>query len=70
MMLGNIPVKAFDTEGHNEFFKEDPLLIHPGDRLRFLQIESDEYERIKNHIDDYRYRIEEGFIEWMENEDL
>ena len=65
MMLGLIPVKTFDIEGRNRFFKEDPLLIHPGDRLRFLLIESDEYENIKRNMDDYRYRIEEGFIEWM-----
>ena len=63
MMLGVTPVKTFDTEGRNAFFKESPLLVHPGDRVRFISIGSDRYEDIKNHIDDYDYQIEEGFIE-------
>lgn len=63
MMLGNIPVKTFDTEGRNIFFKEDPLLIHPGDRLKFFSIGKSEYEYMKKYVDDYSYKIEEGYIE-------
>ena len=63
MMLGNSPVKAFDLDGRNPFFRTDPLLVHPGDRLRFIPIKRKEYDRIKRHVDDYLYEIEEGFID-------
>lgn len=63
MMLGIIPVKTFDTEGRNSFFKEDPLLIRPGNRVQFFPIESNEYAHIQRHADDYLYKIENGYIE-------
>ena len=69
-MLGNIPVKAFDTEGRHKFFREDPLLVHPGDMIRFFPIDGEEYERIKEKIDEYSYKIEEDHIDPTKNEGL
>ncbi|MFC1824114.1 allophanate hydrolase subunit 1 [Thermodesulfobacteriota bacterium] len=63
MMLGNIPVRTFDLEARNPFFKDDPLLIHPGEQLRFMPIQEDEYDYLKNHQDDYQYQTEECFID-------
>jgi len=63
MMLGNSPVKTFDLDGRNPFFRNHPLLVHPGDRLRFIPIKSKEYDQIKRHVDDYVYEVEEGFID-------
>jgi urea carboxylase len=63
MMLGNIPVPTFDFDCRNARFREDPLLIRPGDRLRFIPIEGGEYDRLKRSNDEYDYEIEEGFIE-------
>jgi len=70
MMLGNIPVKTFDTEGRHKFFGEDPLLIHPGDMIRFFPIDGEEYEHIKENIDEYSYKIEESHIDSTKNEGL
>ncbi len=70
MMLGVTPVKTFDTEGRNAVFKENPLLLHPGDRVRFISVGSEEYEEIRAHIDEYCYQIEEGFIEPRNYESL
>jgi allophanate hydrolase subunit 1 len=58
MMLGNSPVKTFDLDRQNPFFESDPLLVHPGDRLRFFPIKSKAYDQIKRHRDDYRYDVE------------
>ena len=63
MMLGNIPVRTFDLEARNPFFKDDSLLIKPGDQLRFFSVDSDEFSYIKDHRDDYVYRVEESVIE-------
>ena len=63
MMLGRVPVKTFDLDGQCPFFKENPLLFRPGDRIRFLPIESAEYDYVKKNRDDYDYQIEDGWIE-------
>lgn len=63
MMLGNIPVRTFDLDARNPFFKDNSLLINPGDQLRFIPIDKDEYDYIKKHRDEYQYKIEENLIE-------
>ena len=70
MMLGNIPVKTFDMGGGNKFFRDNPLLVHPGDQLRFVPIEKDEYEYLKKNRDDYCYKIEECSIDSNKYESL
>lgn len=66
MMLGSIPCPTVDSEGRNRFFKDDPLLVRPGNVLKFFPIDQDEYGYIKAHAVDYTYRIEETQIRWKE----
>jgi allophanate hydrolase subunit 1 len=68
MMLGIVPVKTFDLEKKNIHFKKDPLLAHPGDRLKFTMINNEEYLDITNSIDKYIYNIENGYIDWKKYE--
>jgi allophanate hydrolase subunit 1 len=55
----SLPV--YDLQRRNQAFREDPLLIRPGDRVRFHRVEEDElmamFEDVKR--DRYRYDIEE-----------
>lgn len=52
----------FDLEGRNEAFRPDPILIKPGDRIRFTRVSEDElmaaWEEVR--ADGYRYRIEDA----------
>jgi urea carboxylase len=59
-LLGRtIPV--YDINRRNKVFEADPLLLRPGDRIRFHQVEEGEllemFEAV--HADRYDYRIEE-----------
>jgi urea carboxylase len=55
----SLPV--YDLQGRNAAFREDPLLLRPGDRVRFHRVEEDElmgmFEDVK--ADKYRYDIDE-----------
>ena len=63
MMLGRVPVKTFDIDGENKFFRKDLLLLHPGDQLRFIPIDGTEYEYSRKNLDDYTYKIDECYID-------
>ncbi len=55
----SLPV--YDLNERNEAFRDNPLLLRPGDRVRFYRVEEDElmaaWEDV--HADRYRYRIED-----------
>ena len=59
----SLPV--YDLEQRNAAFKEDPLLLRPGDRVRFHRVEEDElmslFEDVK--ADRYRYDIDEELFD-------
>ncbi len=64
----------YDLQGRNEVFRENPLLLRAGDRVRFHRVDEDELLRLFEdvHADRYRYRIEEGtfdvgaYLDWTE----
>jgi len=63
----------YDVQARNAIFRENPLLLRAGDRVKFHRVEEDEllalFEDV--HADRYRYRIEEGvfevgdYLEWL-----
>jgi urea carboxylase len=52
----------FDLQGANEAFRPDPILIKPGDRVRFERVSEDELLALFEDVrgDRYRYRIEDA----------
>ena len=55
----SLPV--YDLQGRNAVFRENPLLLRPGDRVRFYRVKEDElmglFEDVRS--DSYTYEIEE-----------
>jgi urea carboxylase len=71
-LLGRtLPV--YDLAGRNAIFRDDPLLLRSGDRVRFHRVEEDEllarFEEVR--ADRYRYDREDGvfdvgaYLEWL-----
>jgi len=64
---------VYDLAARNAVFRENPLLIRPGDRVRFHRIEEDELLQLFEDVraDRYRYEIENspfdvgGFLDWL-----
>lgn len=52
----------YDMQGRNAVFRENPLLLEAGDRLRFYRVEEDELLALWGDVraDRYRYEIEDG----------
>jgi allophanate hydrolase subunit 1 len=63
----------YDLRGRNAAFRENPLLLRAGDRVRFHRVDEDELLGLFKdvHANRYRYRIEEGtfdvgaYLEWL-----
>jgi urea carboxylase len=63
----------YDLQGRNEIFREDPILLRAGDRVKFHRVEEDELLRLFEEVrtDRYRYRIQEGafdvgaYLDWL-----
>jgi hypothetical protein len=55
----SLPV--YDLQRRNSAFREDPLLLRPGDRVRFHRVEEDELMALFEDVraDRYVYEIEE-----------
>jgi hypothetical protein len=71
-LLGRtLPV--YDLAGRNEIFRDDPLLLRPGDRVRFHRVEEDELLALFEDVraDLYRYDRTDGvfdvgeYAEWL-----
>ena len=71
-LLGRtLPV--YDLAGRNAIFRDDPLLLRPGDRVRFHRVEEDELLRLFDGVraDRYRYERADGvfdvadYVEWL-----
>ena len=58
-LLGRtLPV--YDLAGRNEIFRDDPLLLRPGDRVRFHRVEEDELLALFEEVRADRYRYDRG----------
>lgn len=63
----------YDLQGRNAVFRENPLLLRAGDRVRFHRVEEDELLQLFEDVraDRYRYHIEEGtfdvgaYLDWL-----
>jgi allophanate hydrolase subunit 1 len=63
-LLGRtLPV--YDLAGRNEIFRDDPLLLRPGDRVRFHRVEEDELLALFEDVraDRYRYHRQDGVFD-------
>jgi allophanate hydrolase subunit 1 len=66
-------IPIYDIRQRNAAFRENPLLLRPGDRLQFHRVEEDELRQTfeEVHADRYRYRIEDSpfdvgaFLDWL-----
>ena len=65
-------VPIYDVRARNEVFRENPLLLRAGDRVKFHRVtEEDLLQQFEDvHADTYRYRIDDAtfdvgaFLEW------
>src|SRR5581483_9117713 len=63
----------YDIRARNAAFRDNPLLLRAGDRVKFQRVEEDELRQLFDDVraDRYRYRIEEGtfdvgaYLEWL-----
>jgi urea carboxylase len=71
-LLGRtLPV--YDLAGRNEIFRDDPLLLRPGDRVRFHRVDEDELLALFEDVRADRYRYDRtdgvfdvgGYAEWL-----
>jgi allophanate hydrolase subunit 1 len=66
-------IPIYDIRQRNAAFHSNPLLLRPGDRIRFHRVEEDELLQTFDdvHADRYRYRIEDSpfdvgaFLDWL-----
>jgi allophanate hydrolase subunit 1 len=64
---------VYDLQGGNAVFRENPLLLRAGDRVKFQRVAEDELLRLFEDVrgDRYRYQIEEspfdvgGYLDWL-----
>jgi KipI family sensor histidine kinase inhibitor len=61
-MMGLTPVPIYDRFQSLEIFEESPVLLRIGDRIRFVCVEDDEFDFIRQQVWEcsYKYNIEEG----------
>ncbi|MFI5614122.1 allophanate hydrolase subunit 1 [Amycolatopsis sp. NPDC051903] len=61
-LLGRTPVDLFDPLRRNAVFADGPVLPRVGDRHRYVAIDGEEYEAIREQVvtGSYEYRIEAG----------
>jgi allophanate hydrolase subunit 1 len=66
-------IPIYDIRQRNAAFRDNPLLLRPGDRIQFHRVDEDEllqaFEAV--HADGYRYRIEDSpfdlaaYLDWL-----
>jgi len=67
--VGRTPVPLYSPHPILPEFKQSPILLRTGDRLRFASVSQDEYDDILQEVREGRYRvvIEDGVLEEVES---
>ena len=63
----------YDLRGRNAVFRDNPLLLRPGDRVKFHRVEEDELLQLFEDVraDRYRYELEDSpfdvgaYLDWL-----
>lgn len=60
-MIGRTPVPIWDLERRASVFGESVVLLQPGDRVKFVPIDEDEFREIEARVNEgsYRYNVAE-----------
>jgi urea carboxylase len=56
-MMGLTPVPIFDRFQSLEVFEESPVLLRIGDRIKFIPVDMDEFDGIRQQVWECRYRF-------------
>lgn len=67
-LYGRTPLEVLDVDQDLLDFTETMVLPNPGDILKFRQIDRDEYDHIREEIEDGTYEYEYGHIEFAPEE--
>ena len=61
-MIGLTPVPIYDRFQSLEAFEDSPVLLRIGDRIRFVPVDMEEFDFIRQQVWEcsYRFKIEEG----------
>lgn len=61
-MMGLTPVPIFDRFQSLEDFEKSPVLLRIGDRIRFIPVEMEEFDALRQQVWEcsYKFKIEEG----------
>ena len=61
-MIGLSPVPVFDRFQSLDVFEKSPVLLRIGDRIRFVPVDMEEFDYIRQQVWEcsYRYKIQEG----------
>jgi KipI family sensor histidine kinase inhibitor len=61
-MMGLTPVPIYDRFQSLEAFEDSPVLLRIGDRIRFVSVDMEEFDFIRQQVWEcsYRFKIEEG----------
>jgi allophanate hydrolase subunit 1 len=55
-IFARTPMPTWDRDQRLAAFKDSPALVRPGDRVRFVPIERDEYDHIEAQVAEGTYR--------------
>ncbi len=63
-LYGRTPVEVLDTEQELDDFAASMVLPNPGDILNFRRIDRDEYDAIREEVEDGSYRYTKGTVDF------
>lgn len=67
-LYGRTPVEVLDVEQELADFEESMVLPNPGDILNYRRIDRQEYDEIRNEVEDGTYRYDMGVIDFRPEE--
>lgn len=67
-LFGRTPVEVLDVDQNLPDFQDSMVLPNPGDILSFKQIDRDEYDAIREEVEDDTYRYNMGTVDFQPEE--